>query len=201
MPADRPRRRPHWITLALVVAVVAAAWWSLHAGGSIPVLVEPNPAGTTSFWAAIPDIRAGQPVSLAGVDVCVQGSTGLRFDRVELLDPHNITLQTFAIRPLPAAGQLGEAPGLLSRLGFPDAGSPVTINNHCSPNTQEPIAGVWEVGVQLARTAAGTGVEHGLMIRYTSDGTRLTLTIPFIITLCAPGETTIADCRFPPGRG
>lgn len=164
------------------------------------MLVEPNPAGTTSFGATIPNIPAGQSVSLAGVDVCVHGATGVRFDRVDLLDPHDITLQTFGIRPVPATGQLGEAKGPLSKLGFPGAGSPVTITDHCSPDTQEPSAGVWEVAVQLAHTAAGTGIEHGLMIRYTSDGTRLTLTIPFTITLCAPGETTIADCRFPPRR-
>jgi len=193
-----PREAVPLCSLALISALMTVSC-STPSAPSASLLIWPNPAGTTSFFATLPNVAAGQPLSLGGIVVCAQGGSGIRVDRVELANAHNLTLQAFAVRRTtigdPAGGvTLGAEPKTLSEVGFLGAGAPVNVDTHCYPNGRAAHAGEgnWELGLQLSRTTAGTGVETGVIIHYSSAGIAQTLEIPFVVTLCAPRDTTDA---------
>jgi hypothetical protein len=196
-----PGTRKRWWLVVLTGGLLAAviAGFVSHGGAE---LVWPDPGDTTSFSATLPDLAPGEPMSLGVSVVCVRGGPNVRVDRVDLLDPRNIVVQAFGLRPSPGdatgGGEfLGDEPKPLVGLGFPTAGRPMMIGKHCYSGTRvmTPSEGNWELAVQVARTAAGTGSEHGLLIRYESAGRAHTLKIPFVITLCAYGDPAIPYCK------
>jgi hypothetical protein len=168
-------------------------------------LTWPNPARTTSFGAALPRVPTEQPYSFGVADVCVQGPSSVQVIGVSLVGARGQEVQAYALRPLPRVGDgtlgLGTEPGLLSQKGFSVTTEPVTVSAHCySGDDPMKIAdGVWEVGVQIARTSTSTSSSKAIRIDYLAEHRQTdALVIPFEITLCAPSDHVTPSCQAAP---
>jgi hypothetical protein len=199
------QRRFRWLrspklvaAVVLLVVIGTYAGWRLFGG---PELVPPGDpsAGATEMY---PDVAAGQSLSTGVGVVCVRGGAKIRVDRVDLVDAANMVVRSFGLRPSPADGKAGgELAGTelkpLTQRGFPDAGRPVWVGKHCYSGSyaKDPGDGSWELGVEVARTKAGTGSATALLVRYDSAGRERTLEIHYGITLCAYGDPAIPYCQ------
>ncbi|MFC7383133.1 hypothetical protein [Sphaerisporangium rhizosphaerae] len=139
----------------------------------------------------------GMPYLFGSFAVCLDRAgaaevTGVRFENSR----GGLAVQEFALRPFYRGfGEdgvgWGEPVGLRQR-GVSTASR--TVTQVCLPEDYSRVE-FSEVVLQISRPTATSAWSPGFVITYDSGGAEGTFRIPFGITLCAPSDRTLPNCR------
>lgn len=166
--------------------------------------VPPSPAssleypGSGTFAAAIPSVPAELLESLGGIVLCVTHDSAT-VTSVTPVDPTGgLTVTEWGLEPNPFQldnhDGVGQAPGPLPATYKRDGAAGV-VTGHCPPTIDGPWSEVVsELGITVRKPGRTTASAAALMIHYRIGDQEGTLTVPYAITLCAPGDTT-GNCR------
>ena len=141
-----------------------------------------------------PNVDAGQAWSFGTIVLCVSAPGTATITDVSFKEPTGgMHVDAFATRqsPIRIGGQfLGADTKTLADVGdgFIIGGAP--IEDQCPPAADDAtwVGGV-ELGIQVSKSTSAMARANALEVTYETDGSRMSLTIPFGIALCAVGTS------------
>ncbi|MFC0629167.1 hypothetical protein [Kribbella deserti] len=156
--------------------------------------------------ATIPNVPHGKPYTFGANFVCIIGAKpGAAPIVIESAEPSGgsggLQITRVATRPAPTAKEpvrTGAALGTLETLKF-DASKPPAVSTPCrgkdDPPAPDSSQHLTELGFQFVRTQQATASAESILVKYKSGDSEEEMTIPFGVTLCAPGDKTTQYCQ------
>lgn len=193
MRASHGTGRPH--PGVMFVATLAL----LIAGCSAPADSPPSATlrwvgqggDTTGFGTGVPVSATGEPVSLGGLVICLDGvgkTAELRSVKFET-GSDKVDVTSFAVREIgPGQTMLGTHLGPLGETGFQSQRK--VVESRCGSTGQS----LSELGVELSALQGPKVLGSSLILTYSSGDEQGTARIPLTVVLCV-GTTTGSACE------
>lgn len=169
------------LTLLVVVVGLNVGFGSTGSGGP-HLRLPPGPVATTEGWLA--NVKPGQDGTFGSMVVCLDKPGSVTITGVKPVDPQGgIRIDEFGVRPWTHLGILFKLGNLEANHFHPGR----TVDVVCNKKTG---AG-YELAVAISRPSGAPAGMGGVVINYTSDGDKGSLTIPNTgMVLCPHGNCT-----------
>jgi hypothetical protein len=191
------RRRSGVVALSAVALLLTAGCGNAKHDDARIVVPGFDRAG-----GALSDTHAGIPYTNGDLVMCLTKPGRIVITSIDQIDPQGgLRIDDFAV--IPNAMEQGKSGigdnnlPIAQQVAQPD--DPVVMTNQCPASTEQPSPSPQHprsvaLLLQYGKPTDATASDKGIVLHYTSGGTKYSLTLDWEIDLCAPGDTTTGHC-------